>query len=81
MIRILPAVFVASLSFFVPLAAQTANPPSSQIGPGATGSISHGVKQTAANRPHQILSAALTPETRDRLQEAMDAAPTPTPSH
>ncbi len=80
MIRILPALGFLGFGLLASVRAQTADPAASQIGPGSTGSISHGVKPTAASRPHQILKAALTPETRDRLQQAMDSAPTPIPS-
>ena len=54
---------------------------SSQVGPGDTSSIDHGKKTPAPDKPHRMLNDALTPQTRDRLQKAMDSAPTPAPAH
>jgi hypothetical protein len=49
---------------------------SGQIVPGNTGSISPagGVKPSAADAPHKVLAGALSPKTRQTLQEAMDSA-------
>jgi Spy/CpxP family protein refolding chaperone len=52
-----------------------------QIGPGTTGTISpsQGVTPTAAAKAGKILKGALTPKTRQTLQEAMNAV-TPQPA-
>ena len=56
----------------------SATPPakSGQIGPGASGSISpaQGVSGTTGDAAHKKLDGALTPKTRQTLQEAMDSA-------
>ncbi len=74
-----------ALSVFVvigPLSviAQAADPTARQIGPGGTGSIHHGVKPSATAQSDRLLRRALTPDTRKRLQQAMDATPTAIPS-
>ena len=49
--------------------------PAGQIGPGNTGSISpaQGVNGAPADAPHQALNAALTPQTRQTLLDAMNS--------
>jgi len=49
--------------------------PMGQIGPGSTGSISpaQGVNGAPVDAPHQALNAALTPETRQTLLDAMNS--------
>jgi len=64
--------------------AQTQSPNTSgQIGPGTAGTISatQGVTPTAPDKPHQVLSGALTKQTRQTLWEAMNSAtPGPEPA-
>ena len=83
--RLFPAVILAGLSAILTASAvgQTpapAPPATGQIGPGSTGSINHGVSNVTGDKPHKILDGALTPETRETLQKAMNspaaAAPT-----
>jgi hypothetical protein len=63
-----------------PASGQTPPPATAQIGPGSTGSISHGVSSGTGDKPHEILKGALSPKTRQTLQEAMNASTAATPS-
>ena len=49
--------------------------PAGQVGPGSTASIgpAQGVRGAVVDAPHQVLNSALTPETRQTLQEAMNS--------
>jgi hypothetical protein len=78
------AIFCAMLT--LPVEAQATNPPppaASQVVPGKSASISQkGVTPAPTHsRQNQILSSALTPQTRQTLQEAMDSARTADTSH
>ena len=78
MSRYFPVMVLAGLSAILTASAvgQTAppTPPATgQIGPGSTGSINHGVSSATGDKPHKILDGALTPETRDTLQKAMNS--------
>ena len=68
---------VLSCVFAASALAQTASPPS-QVGPGATpaaGADKKAIGPAAANTPQDhILTGALSPHTRQTLQEAMDSA-------
>jgi hypothetical protein len=63
-----------------PASGQTPPPATAQIGPGSTGSISHGVSKGTGDKPHEILQGALSPKTRQTLQQAMNASTTATPA-
>jgi len=70
---------VFSCAFALSALAQNSSPVS-QVGPGSTASITpaRGVVPAPANTPQKhILDAALTPKTRQTLQEAMDSAGSP----
>ena len=72
---IFPAVLLVA---FFPIAIRAAdqNPPATQqIGPGKTSAINHGATAPAGDKPHKILNGALTPQTRETLQKAMNSAP------
>jgi hypothetical protein len=53
-----------------------------QVTPGATATgPAKGIGPAPANSPqHQILTTALSPETRQTLQDAMNSVPAPVPS-
>jgi hypothetical protein len=72
----LPAMVLAGWAVVLacPASGQTPPPATAQIGPGSTGSISHGVSKGTGNKPHEILQGALSPKTRQTLQEAMNAS-------
>ena len=65
---------VVSLSTTARAADQTP-PVAQQIGPGKTSAINHGTTAPAGDKPHKILNGALTPQTRETLQKAMNSAP------
>jgi hypothetical protein len=54
-----------------------------QVTPGATApGPTKGIGPAPANSPqHEILTTALSPETRQTLQDAMNSIPAPVPSH
>lgn len=70
---------VAGLLLILPARAQTtasgSPQPSGQIGPGTAGSISpaQGVASSGSATTKKMLAGALTPKTRQTLQEAMDS--------
>jgi len=76
--------FLAAVAFAVlsgiSVLAQSASPGSpTQIGPGKTGSISptQGVTPASGDKAKSILNGALTPQTRQTLQDAMNSVPAP----
>jgi hypothetical protein len=65
----------------LPAGAQTTGS-TTQVTPGATATgPAKGIGPAPANSPqHQILTTALSPETRQTLQDAMNSVPAPVPS-
>jgi hypothetical protein len=51
-----------------------------QIGPGSTANITQGANGPAGDKPHKMLNGALTPQTRQTLQEAMNSSSGPAPT-
>jgi hypothetical protein len=72
---------LASLAIFSAGAQTTGS--TTQITPGATATgPAKGIGAAPANSPqHQILTTALSPETRQTLQDAMNSVPAPVSSH
>jgi hypothetical protein len=71
--RILLALALSSWVGLLTSPAQTSSA-TSQIGPGNSGSISHVVGPATGGQPKKMLDGALTPETRQTLQEAMNSS-------
>jgi hypothetical protein len=72
-----------SCAFALAAQAQTSNS-TSQVGPGSTAQVSpaKGIGAAPVNtKQHQILNGALSPQTRQTLQEAMNSVPAPDTTH
>jgi Spy/CpxP family protein refolding chaperone len=80
-----PVLALALASLLVTSApAQTAPPATNapaQVGPGSSSSITPQGPKPAPDKQHQLLNGALTPKTRQTLQDAMDSARDSDTSH
>jgi hypothetical protein len=63
-----------SLMALCSISSVAGDPASRQIGPGGAGSVGHGASGSLGEKPHKILNSALTPETRQTLQQAMNSS-------
>jgi chromate transport protein ChrA len=79
--KALPIFLIILLAILVsPVLEQTSSAATQQIGPGSTSGISPGGTVAPGDKAHRLLKGALTPETRQTLQQAMNSSAQPSPA-